>query len=59
MHTKSVHPTGEPFTRLKSIDGTPLFVEVHLNAPAIRQYSQNLLQSFGPNPVAVYLQAAK
>ena len=59
VHTKSVHPTGEPFTSRKSIDGTPLFVDVHLNAPAIRQNSQNLLQSFGPNPVAVYLQAAK
>ena len=59
VHTKSVHPTDKPFTSCKSIDGTPLFVEVHLSAPDIRQNSQNLLQSFGPNPVAVYLQVAK
>ena len=59
VHTEPVHPTGKPFTNCKSIDGTPLFVEVKLDAPQIRRNSQNLLQRFGPNPVAVYLQAAK
>ena len=59
VHTEPVHPTGTPFENYKSIDGTPLFVNVHLSAEQIRQNTQKLLQRFGPGPADVYLQVAQ
>ena len=59
VHTKPVHPAGKPFGNSKSIDGTPLFVEVKLNAPQVRQNAKRVLQHCDQNPADVYLQAAK
>ena len=36
VHTEPVHPTGKPFENYKSIEGTPLFVNVNLNASQIQ-----------------------
>ena len=59
VHTEPVHPTGLPFVSHKKISGTPLFVNVHLNAGQVRQNTKKLLQHCGQNPTDVYLQAAK
>ena len=59
VHTESTHPTGKPFANFKTIDGTPLFVNVNLNAAQVRGNTKRLLQRFGMNPAGVYLQAAR
>lgn len=60
VHTEPVHPTGKPFANYKSIDGTPLFVNVNLNAGQVRENAKKLLQHFGKNPaVDVFLQVAR
>ena len=60
VHTEPVHPTGKPFANYKSIDGTPLFVNVNLNAGQVRENAKKLLQRYGKNPaVDVFLQVAR
>ena len=62
VHTEPVHPTGTPFKSYKNIDGiggTPLFVNVHLNAGQIRQITKNLLLRYDRNPAEVSLQVAQ
>ena len=59
VHTEPIHPTGKPFEDYKSIEGTPLFVNVHLNALQIRQGTKRLLEHYGLNPADVYLQVAQ
>ena len=56
VHIEPVHPTGKPFANPKSVDGTPLFVNVNLNALQVRQNTQRLLERCGRNPSEVYLQ---
>lgn len=57
VHTEPVHPTGKPFESYKSIEGTPLFVNV--NALQIRQNTKRLLERYGLNPADVYVQVAQ
>ena len=52
VHTEPIHPTGRPFTYFKSIDGTPLFVNV---SSSILRKTQRLLLRCGLNPAEVYL----
>ena len=59
VHTEPVHPTGLPFVSHKKISGSPLFVNVHLNAGQVRQNTKKLLQRYGQNPADVYLQVAQ
>ena len=59
VHTEPVHPTGIPFANHKSINGTPLFVNVHLSAGGVRRNTKRLLQRCGKNPADVYLQIAQ
>ena len=60
VHTEPVHPTGKPFGNYKRIDGTPLFVNVNLNAGQVRGSTKRLLQRYGKNPaVDVFLQVAR
>ena len=59
VHTKPEHPNGSPFRNHKSINGTPLFVNVHLGAGAIRQNTKGLLQRYGKNPADIYLKVAQ
>ena len=59
VHTEPVHPTGIPFVNHRSINGTPLFVNVNLNAGQVRQNAKRLLQRYGQNPADVYLQVAQ
>ena len=59
VHTEPVHPTGKPFHNVRSIDGTPLFVNVHLSALQVRGNTQKLLQRYGRNPAEVHLQVAR
>ena len=59
VHTEPVHPTGIPFANHKSINGTPLFVNVNLNAGQVRQNTKRLLQRYSRNPSDVYLQVAQ
>ena len=55
VHTEPVHPTGKQFADHKKIDGTPLFVNVNLNAGQTRNNARNLLERFGPQSAKVYL----
>ena len=59
LHTSPVHPTGVRFVNYKSINGSPLFVNVHLSAGQVRRNAKRVLQHCGHNPTDVYLQAAK
>ena len=60
VHTEPVHPTGKPFANFKSIDGTPLFVNVNLNAGQVRENAKKLLQRYGKNAaVDVLLQVVR
>ena len=56
VNTKPVHPTGKQFGSHRSISGTPLFVNVNLNAGQIRNSTKKLLQQYGKNPADVFLQ---
>lgn len=59
VHTEPVHPTGIQFATPKSINGTPLFVNVNLNAGQVRQNAKKLLKRYGQNPADVSLQVAQ
>lgn len=50
VHTEPVHPTGKPFANYKRIDGTPLFVNVNLNAGQVRESAKKLLQRYSKDP---------
>ena len=56
VNTEPVHPTGDKFGNHKKINGTPLFVNVHLNAWQARQNAKRLLKRYGRSPDDVYLQ---
>ena len=56
VNTEPVHPTGKHFGNHRNLSGTPLFVNVHLNAGQIRQNTKKLLQQYGRNPADVFLQ---
>ena len=58
VHTEPVHPTGYPFAKHKSIDGTPLFVNVRLRPGLVRRNAKKLLQRYGKNPADVFLKIA-
>ena len=59
VHTEPVHPTGNPFPNHRSINGTPLFVNVNLDARRVRQNAKRLLERYGQNPADVHLQVAQ
>ena len=59
LHTEPVHPTGVRFVNNRSINGSPLFVNVNLSADQVRQNAKRVLQHCGQNPAGVYLQAVK
>lgn len=56
VNTEPVHPTGNQFRNYRSINGTPLFVNVHLSAKQVRGNARKLLQRYGQSPADVYLQ---
>ena len=55
IHTKSIHPSGKPFTNYRKIGKTGLFVNIHHSAKDIRGNTKKLLQKYGVNPREVYL----
>ena len=58
VHTEPVHPTGKQFDHYKNIEGTPLVVNVNLNAKHVRINAKKFLQRFGRKSANVYLQIA-
>ena len=56
VHTKPVHPTGKQFGLSEEIEGTPLFVNVNLNARQVRENTKKLLKYYKLDPSEVYLQ---
>ena len=58
VHTELIHPDGKRFEDYKSIEGTPLVVNVNLSAERIRKHTEKLLHRFGPKSATVYLQVA-
>ena len=58
VHTEPVHPTGKQFRYYKSIEGTPLVVNVNLSAMRIRKLTEKLLHRFGQKSANVYLRIA-
>ena len=58
VHTELIHPDGKRFEDYKSIEGTPLVVNVNLSAERIRKHTEKLLHRFGPLSATVYLQIA-
>ena len=58
IHTKSIHPTGKPFTSYRKVGKTGLFVNIHLSANDIRSNTKKLLHKYGVNPDTVYLKEA-
>ncbi|MDE0528501.1 MAG: type I restriction enzyme HsdR N-terminal domain-containing protein [Truepera sp.] len=56
VNTEPVHPTGKPFGAHRRIDGTPLFVNVNLNAGQVRSNTKTLLQRYDQSSADVYLQ---
>ena len=59
LHTEPVHPTGVRSENYKSINGSPLFVNVHLSAEQVIRNTKKVLQHCGQNPTDVHLQVAK
>ena len=59
VHTEPTHPTGKAFGISKSIEGTPLFVNVNLNARQLRQNTKRLLEHCGLDPADVHLRGAR
>ena len=59
LHTEPVHPTGVRSENYKSINGSPLFVNVHLSAGQAIRNTKKVLQHCGQNPADVHLQVAK
>ncbi len=59
VHTEPVHPTGQAFRHYRKIEGTPLFVNVNLNAGQIRKSSRNFLERFGRQSATVYLRVSE
>ena len=59
VNTEPVNPTGKQFAAHRSIDGTPLIVNVKLSAWQTRQNTKKLLKRYGQNPADVYLQVGK
>lgn len=57
VHTERVHPTGEQFDLSEQIDGTPLFVNINLNAGQVRANTKKLLERYDVDPSEIYLQA--
>ena len=55
VHTEPVHPTGTAFVSYRKIEGTPLFVNVNLNAGQSRKNSRNFLERFGQQAATVLL----
>ena len=59
VHTKPVHPTGKEFIEFRQIEGTPLFVNVYLNAQQARNATKRLLTRYKQDPSEVFLQVAQ
>ena len=59
VNTEPVHPTGKPFRAHRRINGTPLFINVKLNAWQVRSNAKILLQRYDQNPTDAYLRAAQ
>ena len=55
VHTEAVHPTGKAFANAVKIEGTPLIVNVNLNAKQVRVNTARLLERYGLSPSAVSL----
>lgn len=55
IHTEPRHPDGTKMAYFRRIDGTPLFVNTHLNAMQIREYTKQLLLRYKQNPSEVWL----
>ena len=59
VNTEPVHPTGKEFGNTKRIEGTPLFVNVNLNAQQVRSATKKLLRRYKRDPSEVYLQVTQ
>ena len=59
VNTEPFHPTGKEFGNSKRIEGTPLFVNVNLNAGQVRSGTKKLLRHYDQDPSRVYLQVAQ
>ena len=59
VHTEPMHPTGKAFGLSRNIKGTPLFVNVKLNARQIRHNTKLLLERCDLDPANVHLQEAR
>lgn len=59
VHTEPIHPTGKEFGNTKQIGGTPLFVNVNLNARQVRENTKKLLKYCKIDPSEVFLQVLK
>ena len=55
VNTEPVHPTGKEFANTKQIEGTPLFVNVHLAAQQVRTNTKKLLTLYELDPSEVFL----
>lgn len=58
VNTEPKHPTGKEFTDDRHISGTPLVVEVNINAKLAIDQSRLLLNHCDVNPAEVYVQTA-
>ena len=59
VNTQPTHPDGSSFGNPTSVDGTPFWVNINLNAGQIRTYTRILLQHCGVSPDTVQLQAGQ
>ena len=59
VHTKPVHPSGNPFRNAKRVEETPFVVDVHLDPKYVRENTKKLLQRFGRDPADVHLRATR
>ena len=59
VNTEPTHPTGIAFGNYRAINGTPLFVNVNLNAGQVRRNTRRLLEQCGVSPDTVQLQVGE
>ena len=59
VHTEPVHPSGKRYRNAKRVEGTPFFVNVHLDPKYARENTRKLLQHCGRNPAEVHLRSAR
>ena len=55
VHTEAIHPNGKEFVSARQIEGTPLFVNVHLSAAGVRRNTKRILEFCRLDPTSVHL----